>query len=338
MHPPLWQQALSYPAQEDRASLLGALWPSGGASGGAVTTVANQMQVSVAPGEAAVPLASGQGSALCRWDAAAVVTLAAATHPAGQTRVDLIVVQYRDAGFDGGADNDAIITSVAGTPAVLGVGVETPDAEAPEADTRPSYGGDDDERPPLVELLAGVAPATPANALVLAQVTVPGAVANLNTATVLDNRITSGPLYLPQVAGRCNLAGNQGMPNNWAQYSYASANQMRGGIAPNAGGLRIPISGVYALTNHMRTSNGMGSGGAIIAGIYVNGAKTREGGVAWSYGAPSVGHTAIYVDEYPLNAGDLIQPGGYFNGGGGVTPTLGAGNCWLTASLVALNP
>jgi hypothetical protein len=155
---PLWQQSGNYSAQADRG-LMAALWPAGGVSGGAVTAVNNTMQVSVAPGSAAVPLVAGQGCALCTWDAAEVVTLTAAP-PSGQSRVDLVAVQYRDASFDGGANNDFVMVAVAGTPAT----------------TNPAV------------------PATPNNAYVLARVTVPGAAANLNTATITNVAATLQPV------------------------------------------------------------------------------------------------------------------------------------------------
>jgi hypothetical protein len=149
---PLWQQAGSYAATLDR-SLIGALWPGGGASGGAVTASATTMQVTAAPGVVAVPLQSGQGSALCRWDANEVPTLPAAP-PSGQSRIDLVIVQVRDNALDAGANNDFIVTTVTGTAAASNPAV----------------------------------PATPTNAAALASVLVPGAVANLSTATLTDLR------------------------------------------------------------------------------------------------------------------------------------------------------
>ena len=144
---PLWQQAGSYPSQLDRY-LMGALWPIGGKSAGAVTAVNNTMNVSIAPGNVAVPLQAGQGAALCHWDAAEVVTLAAAPG-AGTSRIDLIVCQVRDAALDGGGNNDFVFAAVTGVPAAS----------------------------------PGV-PAVPTNALAVATVTVPATVANLNTAVI----------------------------------------------------------------------------------------------------------------------------------------------------------
>jgi hypothetical protein len=144
------------------------------------------MTVSVAPGTAAVPLATGQGSALCKWDAPEVVTIAAAPG-SGQSRVDLIVAQVRDPDLDGGQNNDFIITAVTGTPAARGVERVELYGDAP---TRPDLKPDDPARPAQrpVGPFAPVAPTPPANALVLYQITVPGAAANLNGATLRDAR------------------------------------------------------------------------------------------------------------------------------------------------------
>ena len=191
-HGPLWTQSGSYPAQADR-SLLGALWPHGGASGGAVTAVLNTPTTSVAPGQAAVPLAPGQGSALCTWDTAEVLDHSPAP-TSGTSRIDLIVVQVRDPDLDGGANSDFILTLVKGQPAMM-------------AEARP---GDDDEAPPEVEPFAGVAPAVPVNALALYSVTVPGGAANLNGATLRDLRL-SDP-YPLQYQRDFNIAsGSQGI-------------------------------------------------------------------------------------------------------------------------------
>ena len=149
---PLWQQAASYPAQLDRG-LLAALWPLGGWSGPPATTVAGTMQVSLPPGSVAVPLVGGQGTALGRWDAPELVALAAAP-PSGQSRLDLVIAQVRDNAIDGGPDNDFIFDKVTGVPAA--------------------------SNPAL--------PAVPLNALAMLSVLVPGAVANLNTATLTDLR------------------------------------------------------------------------------------------------------------------------------------------------------
>ena len=143
---PLWQQAGSYAASQDR-SLLSTIWPSGGVMGGTVSAVSNTMNLQATPGTAAVVLQAGQGVALCRWDAVAdsVVTIPPA--PTSNSRIDLYIIQVRDNAIDAGANNDFVFTSVQGTVAA-----------------------------------APVAPAVPANALALAQVTIAANIANLNAA------------------------------------------------------------------------------------------------------------------------------------------------------------
>jgi hypothetical protein len=154
---PLWQQGGSYAAAVDR-NLVGALYPVGAASGAVPAPVANTMNVSIPPGRAAVPLQAGANSALCAWDAAEVVTSPAAP-PAGNTRIDLIILQVRDPQLDAGINNDFIFQVLSGAPST-----GTP-----------------------------VAPTVPTNALAVCQYTVPAAVANLNGVTVVDVRPPTRP-------------------------------------------------------------------------------------------------------------------------------------------------
>jgi hypothetical protein len=155
---PLWQQNSTYPAATDRV-LLNTLWPAAGSTGGVASLVAGTMNVSVAPGVAAVPMSAGsQYSELCRWDAAEVVTLAAGP-PAGQTRIDLVVVQVRDAVIDAGSNNDFVMAAVTGNPSS-----GTP-----------------------------AAPAVPANAYPICQVLVPAQALNLNAATITTRRVPLNP-------------------------------------------------------------------------------------------------------------------------------------------------
>jgi hypothetical protein len=162
---PLWQQAGNYDAITDR-QLVAALWPAGGASGPPVNVAANTMNVNIPAGLCAVAMQSAsQGSALCRWDANESLTIAAAP-PTGQSRIDLVVCQVRDAAIVGGSDNDFVFVDVIGTPAVANP----------------------------------VPPAVPANSFALCRITVPGAVANLNTATLVDVRTGLVPAQLPVVA------------------------------------------------------------------------------------------------------------------------------------------
>ena len=172
---PLWQQAGSYPAGLDRQALSN-VWPLGGSTpSGVCSLVNNTMQVSVAPSSAVVPLVAGQGAALCIWDAAEIVTLAAAP-ASGQARWDLIVAQVRDNQVDAGPNNDFIITNVTGVAGGQGPGQSVP-------------------------------PPAPANAYVLATVGLTGGTANLNTAVLLEKRSS---LLMPLRLDEQIVTGNAG--------------------------------------------------------------------------------------------------------------------------------
>ena len=196
---PLWQQGGSYAASVDRI-LPATLWPSGGVSGGAVSAVANTMTVSVAPGTVAVVLQAGQGVALCRWDAAEIVTIAAAP-PAGQSRIDLIVVQVRDNALDAGGNNDFVMAVVTGTAATTG---------------------------------SQVPPAVPTNAYALAQVLVGPSIANLNTATITDLR--TGPLAAGNRRVKAYATANQSVPAaTQTTVTYAATEYNTAGADMNVG-------------------------------------------------------------------------------------------------------
>ena len=152
-YPPLWQQNGSYAAQLDRM-LLNTLWPNGGSIGLGASVVANTMNVSIDLGTAAVTLQTAQNTALCKSDATELVTSPTAP-PAGQTRIDVAVLQVRDAAIDSGANNDFYFTVLSGV-ATTG----TP-----------------------------VAPSIPAAAYAIAQWVVPAGVANLNGVALVDRRV-----------------------------------------------------------------------------------------------------------------------------------------------------
>lgn len=213
---PLWQQAGSYPSQLDR-SLLGALWPGGGGDGAPPAAVNNTMQVTIPPGWLGVPLQAGQGSALCRWDAAEVVTLAAAPGP-GQTRWDFVVCQVRDHDLGGGPDNDFIFTTATGTPGTSALG-------KPGEEMTP-------------EQQAVTFPAIPANSVPVALVNVGASVANLNGAAFVDRR-PLGHLEMSQAnAYTCN-------PNTNYPLSFS---QIDGGAGAFLQVYTVPMSGRYLVT------------------------------------------------------------------------------------------
>ena len=132
---------------------MDSIWPVGAVNGGAVSRVANQMQLSIAAGQAAVPLQSGQHAALVFWDSAEIAQFSPA--PAtGMSRIDIVVATVRDNAIDAGGNNDFIFQVIAGVPA----------ASNP------------------------VQPATPANSLLFFVVTVTSGLVDLTTALVVDVR------------------------------------------------------------------------------------------------------------------------------------------------------
>jgi hypothetical protein len=147
---PLWEQQGSYAASVDRR-LLSALWPGAAVTGCAVT-VSSGMTVNVAAGSVAVPTSNNTGSVLCSSDATEPVTLTAAPG-AGTNRYDVIICQARGNDLDGGANNDFLFTMVTGTAAAS----------------------------PTV-------PATPNNAVALANIYVPGASASVTAGNITDVR------------------------------------------------------------------------------------------------------------------------------------------------------
>jgi hypothetical protein len=283
---PLWQQAGSYAASLDR-SLISTLFPGGGGVGAPAAAVANTMTVSVPPGTLVVPLQSGQGCALCRWDAAEIPPALAAAPPSGQSRVDLVIAQVRDNALDAGGNNDFIFLTVTGTPAASNPGV----------------------------------PATPTNALAVCQVLVPGAVANLNTATFTDRRGGLGA-QLAVPAGRAYTTSGGSLLAGWATFAVATVTDLRGGMINNGAGLVVPRPGLYLMSTNV-TVNGVASGGTLIGGLYKNGAILVQGssveggtGVAGPAGCAT-------VDTAVLAAGDVILPAVSWNGTGAQPALVG---------------
>jgi hypothetical protein len=154
---PQWLQAGSYAASGDRR-LIGALWPAAACSGCAVS-VGSGMTVNVAAGQVSVPTQNATGSTLCTSDAVEQVTLASALG-SGVNRYDLIICQPRGNDLDGGSNTDFIFTSVTGA----GAGSPT-------------------------------VPPTPAGAVALAQIFVPGASVSVVAGNITD--IRPGNLAIP---------------------------------------------------------------------------------------------------------------------------------------------
>jgi hypothetical protein len=147
---PLWEQAGLYAASVDRR-LIAAEWPAAAVLGCAVST-SSGMTVNIAAGSVAVPTANNTGTVLCVSDAVEQVTLSAAP-ASGSNRYDVIICQARANDIDGGANNDFLFSVVTGVAAAS-----------------PSV------------------PATPNNAVALANIYVPGASASVTAGNITDVR------------------------------------------------------------------------------------------------------------------------------------------------------
>jgi len=157
---PLFLQAGTYPAEAVRALVAAAFHPGVCGAGELAVTqrgAGANMTVDVAAGTILIPGATSQrGVYLCRSTATASVTIGAAPG-AGDSRIDLVVAQVRDAAYSG-SDNDWRITVVAGTP-----------------DPSPT------------------APAVPSGALALATVLVEDDTTSITDAAVTDRRRYARP-------------------------------------------------------------------------------------------------------------------------------------------------
>jgi hypothetical protein len=233
-HNPLWIQALTYPAGVDR-DLMAALWPNGAAAGAMPSAVLNTLNITVPAGTAAVPLTDGT-VAVCRWDAPETVSLAAGPG-AGTSRIDLVVVQVRDATL-GGTNNDFLITQVVGTPAASPV--------------PPALGG---------------------NQYALMRVLVPANVANLNTATLTDMR---QPMSVQKAGAYTARAYRNAALSLGTNGTTVPLDASSFGPAPVGGALIVPYSGRYQVFNMASIGNAVASD-RLQTQILKNGAAVSQG-------------------------------------------------------------
>lgn len=155
-NPPVFLQTQEHPAEDVRRWLQAALWSTSGIvdTTDLAVTATTGLTVSIAGGRCFIAGTENtyQGTYYCENRGAATVTLTGAnpTNP----RIDLIVARIRDSVYSGLAASDGFtIEAVAGTPAA------TP-----------------------------VAPATPANSIVLAQVRVNAGATTVTGGNITDTR------------------------------------------------------------------------------------------------------------------------------------------------------
>jgi len=179
---PNWMQNGTYPAQLDRLLLMDAMGTSNSCllSGTGAFAVSQHaagasMVLDIAPGRGMVQgnFIANQGNYEIFSDAIENVTIPTAPG-AGQSRIDLVIAQVRDAFVDSGGFSDFIFTTVTGTAAATG---------------------------------SQVAPTAPADSMTLAQVLVGPSVTSIVTANITDSRpFTRGPVVVQTVPA---LAANQ---------------------------------------------------------------------------------------------------------------------------------
>jgi len=165
----------TYPAQLDRLLLMDAMGTSNSCllSGTGAFAVSQHaagasMVLDIAPGRGMVQgnFIANQGNYEIFSDAVDNVTIPTAPG-AGQSRIDLVIAQVRDAFVDSGGFSDFIFTTVTGTAAATG---------------------------------SQVAPTAPADSMTLAQVLVGPQVTSIVTANITDSRpFTRGPVVVQTV-------------------------------------------------------------------------------------------------------------------------------------------
>lgn len=190
LNPPGWIQALSTHTAAQLRTYLAALQAGGfpdntslRARGGVHPTIGTQfavtqagspnMTVLVAAGAASIPgsLSSSQGNYFVVNDASVTLSISAAH--ATLARIDIVVVNVRDAQYSG-ADNDAQLQVITGTP-----------ASSP------------------------VAPTAPDNSITLAQVAVAALATTITTANITDTR-----RYMSAVGGVINATNEAARPTS----------------------------------------------------------------------------------------------------------------------------
>lgn len=173
--PPSWLQNGSHPAENDRLSMQ-ALYATTGIIGATSLAVTQNgtpnMSVNIATGWAAIigTTQTNMGVYVAYNDA--TVNAAIATAPATNTRIDIVCLTVNDAYYTG-STNNVVVNVVTGTAAA-----------------------------------SPVAPSTPANSILLAQIAVGTNVTSILTANITDSRVNT-TTNLPFVS----LTGTQTLTN-----------------------------------------------------------------------------------------------------------------------------
>ena len=273
LYAPLHAQNLTYSATLDR-QLIDSLYSQGGIvlhTDLAVTQrgAGANMSVDVSSGHVVVTGtdAAGQGKYLCWSDATTNVVIATAP-TAGNSRIDLIVAQVRDADQNGGANNDWVIAAVTGTPATTGT---------------------------------QAAPAAPASSFVLAQIAVGPSVTSIVNANIADLRTPTILGKANNPSGRIYAVTGTMSTTNAPLFLTTTSSHLKGGMTKSTHGLIVPVAGVYAVKASMWATMG---GANSQAQVYIskNGSVVSAGNLDQVLSSTAFGLTAD--DDIVCAAGD----------------------------------
>lgn len=173
--PPSWLQNGSHPAENDRLTSTGVLWRTGGTVDYGSMVVSQSatpaMSVQIAAGHAIIAgtQATNQGFYIAYNDAATTVAIANASTTL--PRIDLICATVQDSFYGGTANDQVIFQAITGTPNA-----------------------------------SPVAPATPANTVVLAWVAVAANASSITNANITDKRTQAK--FAESIFAAGNVAAN----------------------------------------------------------------------------------------------------------------------------------
>jgi hypothetical protein len=179
-------------------------------------------------------------------------------------------VQVRDNALDSGGNNDFIFSAVTGTPAASNPAV----------------------------------PATPTNALVMYRILVPGGVANLNTATLTDRRMSLSPKDV--LHSRMARTAAYTIPASAANLPFDTVQQDNYGLwVPASNGWVCPVAGLYAVSWSL-LMQALAATQSLYAWVAKNGAQGQS---QYQNGAALNGNytNAAYVGAIACVAGDVLS-------------------------------
>lgn len=191
-NPPVFLQTGEHPAESVRRWLQAAMWSAEGVLGNSELAVSagSGLSVNVAEGRCLIDGTENAYQGTYFAEARGVTNVVLAGADPSQARIDLVVARVRDSVYSGSAPSDGFtLEAVTGTPAA-----------------------------------SPAAPATPANSLALAQVTVPAGAVNVSAGNLTDRRVLARRPGL-QVFTDTSSRTSQYPNPNVGDLSYLTASQ-----------------------------------------------------------------------------------------------------------------